>query len=128
MSLAALDAHIARVKALGHLGTTAAPRVARTVERFFKLNIAAARGPDGKAWKLREDGGKALTTEAGALRVVVVDAVIFARLTGYMARHNNGTARGGVDRPTFPARGIPAALARAITADLTATFNAEMKP
>lgn len=119
---AAFERWIAKVESLGELVPDAAPSVAEEVADLMRDNIAAGRDPYGDAWKAREDGGQPLRTAAKALRVAAVGTTIFCRLAGHIARHNNGRARGGVERAIFPKRGIPRAMSDAIRRTVARAF------
>lgn len=120
---AQLDAYIARVRALPELARTAAPDVARVVERELRKTISAGTTPDGKPWPLTKDGEKPLTNAAGALNVVAVGTTIYARISGPEARHHLGRARGGIERQILPKDSIPAAMSVAISAELAKHFT-----
>lgn len=119
---AALDAQIRKIRKLPNLGRTAAPRVAEVVAEELNRQIRAGVGPDGKPWKLREDGGQALATAGKSLAVVAIGPTVFASLRGHVARHHRGRARGGVERPILPSDKIPPRMADAIGRELAAAF------
>lgn len=125
-AFAALDAQIARLGDLRELTRAAAPDAAREVERTLKEQIAAGTDAEGKAWPRNEDGSQPLQTAAKSLTVVPVGATVFCRLTGHIARHHRGIARGGVERAIFPAKGIPPRMAARIRAVLARRFEATM--
>lgn len=119
-----LDAMIARVRALDGFVKRAAPAVAHALEAEMHTQISAGTDPDGKAWQRTQDGQQPLRKAANDLRVVVIGAKVFAALKGHVARHNNGTARGGIARPVLPGRGLPTRYAQAIRSALTKEFEA----
>lgn len=122
-----LDAMIARLNSLSTLTTDAAPEVAHAFEQELQGQIAAATGPDGSAWAPKKDGtGRPLATAGKALAVVAIGSTVFARLTGHIARHNNGRARGGVTRQILPTKEIPAPVVRAIKRVLAENFQERM--
>ncbi len=112
--LAQLDAHIARVESLPRVVKSAAPEVAEAVEAELLSQIGAGADPDGKAWKARADGGKPLATAGKYLTVVPMGTRIFARLSGHVARHHRGIARGGLARRVLPGRKLPTKMAEAV--------------
>lgn len=124
--LSALDAHIERVRGLGSLARQAAPVVAEAVEAELERQIKAATDPSGKAWAERQEGGKALATADKALVVVPIGTRVFARLKGHIARHNNGTAKGGLVRQILPTSGLPARLAQVVKGAVEQTFERVM--
>lgn len=112
--LRAFDEWIDRVRSLPELAREAAPEVSADMEAEFKRQIGAATDPNGKAWEERREGGKALANAAAALTVVPVGTRVIARIKGYIARHNNGTAKGGLVRQILPGKGLPARLERTV--------------
>jgi hypothetical protein len=110
------------LKALGKLTTDAAPAVSDALEGAIRRQITAGKDPDGKTWRPTKEGEQPLKTAAKALVVVPVGSVVFARLVGHIARHNNATARGGVERQVLPSGGVPPTYARAIRAALDKAF------
>jgi hypothetical protein len=117
-----MDALLDSLARVGGLVDDAAPAVAQGLARAIRQQVAAGTDPDGKPWPRTKDGDQALQDAAKNLRVVNVGATVFARLTQHVARHNNGTARGGVQRQILPASGVPAPYARAIKAALDRQF------
>ena len=120
---AALDAHIARIRALPGLAQRAAPDVAQALRDELRRQIAAGTDPDGRPWTLTEAGRQALATAAAALTVGSSGVQVIMRLRGHVARHHLGRAKGGIVRRILPTAGIPAPLARAITAVLADHFK-----
>lgn len=121
--MAALDAQIERIHELADLGKRSAPAAARAVEVAFHKQIAAGKDAEGKAWPKTQDGEPALQGAGKNLVVVAVGASVFARLTAWHARHNNGTAKGGVQRAIFPRQGLPRTFADAVRAEVTKEFR-----
>lgn len=117
-----MDALLASLARVGSLVDDAGPAVAQSLARAIRQQVAAGTDPDGKPWPRTKAGDQALQTAAQNLRVVNVGATVFARLTQHVARHNNGTARGGVQRQILPSFGLPAPYARAIKAALDRQF------
>lgn len=120
---AEINRMIARLGELKKFAKEAAPIIAEELETELRKNIAAGEGPDGKEWEPRKDGGQPLQTAGKALTVVVVDAKIFARLKGHVARHHLGRAKGGVERHILPAGGIPPGVVRATRKALALRFG-----
>lgn len=125
---AALEAHIARLHALGELTRRAAPAAADAVEGVLHRQIAAGVDPDGKAWAPRKDNGEQpLQHAADALAVVPLGTKVYCRLKGPEARHHRGTARGGIVRRILPVKGLPKPMERAITDAIVDVFNETME-
>jgi hypothetical protein len=106
---------------------SAAPDVAEAVEAELLRQISAGTDPEGKAWKPREAGGKALATAGKALVVVPMGTRIFARLSGHVARHHLGIGKGGVQRQILPGRKLPPQIAEAVSATLLSHAADHMK-
>ena len=117
-----LDAMIATISSLPELGKRAAGDVALAVAAELHRTIAAGTTPAGEPWQPTKDGARPLTGAAKALVVVAVGSTIYVRLTGPEARHHLGRGRGGVVREVIPTKQIPAAMARAIRAELGKHF------
>lgn len=122
----ALDEHIARLRKLPDLSKIAAPTVARVVEAELERQIAAGTDPQGKAWEPRQEGGKALATGAAALTVYPMGTKVVCKLKGHVARHDLGTAKGGLVRQILPTKGLPPRLARAVKEATFEVFDAVM--
>jgi len=122
-----IDAMIDRLRKLPGMARAAAPDVARAVESELERQIKAAETPDGRAWEPKKEGsGKPLATAAKSLAVAAIGSRVFARLTGHIARHNLGRAKGGVERQILPTSGIPAKMGDAIRKVLDAQFRHTM--
>lgn len=120
---ASLNAMLERLRKLPELGTEAAPSVADAVRDQLEKTIDAGTTAEGKSWERTKDGKQPLRNAAKALAVVAVDSTIFARLTGHIARHHLGRARGGVVRQILPTEGIPSGMAKAIKTVLVEEFE-----
>jgi hypothetical protein len=124
--LAALDAHIERLRKLPDLVRSAAPEVAEAVEAELQKSIAAGTSADGKVWTPRKDGGQPLKTAGKSLAVVAVGTTVFGRLRGHVARHHRGIAKGGIQRRIFPSTGkLPPAMSKAIRDVFVRRFQSE---
>lgn len=113
-AFAALDAAIRGARKLGNIAKDVAPAVARELRTELLANIAAQRGPDGKAWPPGAGGKPVLQGAGKALDVRAVGTVVVAALTGPEALHHMGAARGGIARPILPTTRIPAPVTAAI--------------
>jgi hypothetical protein len=121
-----IDAMMAALRDLPAIAAESAPDIARSFEAELKAQISAAVTPDGKAWAPKKDGsGKPLATAAKALTVTVAGPTVTAKLTGYIARHTLGRARGGVVRQILP-DSISPKLAGDITRAITNRFTTKM--
>lgn len=124
--LAALDAHIRRLRDLEHLVPDAAPDVARVVDAELRAQIAAGRGPDGVPLERTQDGRVPLRGAAKALRVRAIGSVVLCTLDGPEALHDQGRARGGVRRQILPSGKIPQPITKAIDAVIADRFRKTM--
>lgn len=126
---AALDAYIARLRALPGMARRAAPEVADALRELVLEQIGAGKGPDGQPLQLTQDGRTPLTTGGHALSVGAVGGTVILRLRGHVARHHLGRAAGGLVRQLLPtSRKLPAAYVRAIKSTLVGRFVAEVSP
>lgn len=121
-----LNSMLEKLRRLPELATQAAPKVAEAVRDELEKSIAAGTTPEGKAWERTKDGKQPLEGAAKALAVVAVGSTVFARLTGHIARHHLGRARGGVVRPILPTEGLPKDMAKAIKTVLVDEFTGLM--
>lgn len=122
---AALDRHIARVRALPGLVERAAPSAAAAVDAAMRASITAGAAPDGKAWEATQTGKRPLANAAAALSVSAVGTAIVATVTGPEALHDRGWVRGGKRRQLLPEK-ITAPIATAIDGALSAEFARTM--
>lgn len=111
-----------KLREMEAIPSTAAPGVAVAVRESLQATISAASTPYGTPWELTKDGKKPLRTAGESLRVTSIGNRVFAALTGHVARHNNGTAKGGVDRQVLPRRTIPRAMSARIAKVLSEVF------
>lgn len=123
----ALDAHIARIRQLGHLARDSAPDVAKAVEREVGEQINRGTDPNGKPWKLTKEGKVPLRGAAKSVESKAVGTVVLVSVEGHHALHDRGWVRGGVRRQILPRGDIPQTVERAIGHVVTAKFNATMK-
>jgi hypothetical protein len=115
-------AMIAKLRALSEMPENAAPSVAAVVRESLRSTISAGTTAYGEPWELTKDGRQALRTAANNLRVTSIGHRVFAAVTGYIGRHNNGTSNGGVERRILPKSAIPRAMSARITRALADVF------
>ncbi len=108
---------------LPRLTARAAPLAAEALEGVIRHQITRGLSPSGAPWRKTEEGRQPLQGAAKALVVVPVGRAIVARLQGHVARHNNGTARGGVERQILPTKGLPREYADALRGAITRAFE-----
>lgn len=124
---AALDAQIARLRALGAgFVRKAAPFVAEEAEAATRVQLAAGRSPSGKAWQPTQAGKRALPNAGRTLTVRAVGSVILWKVTGPEALHNDGRARGHVTRRLLPTGRLSAPVVAAIKRVLGERFSEVM--
>jgi hypothetical protein len=121
-----LDERIAKIREMRSFVRESAPAVAEVVEVDLAEQVEAGRSPDGEKWRPRKDGGRPLRTAASALRVAAIGTRVFVRLTGHVARHHLGTARGGIVRQILPTGGVPDSMNERIRVVLVARFEQVM--
>ena len=110
-----LDAHIARIRALGELTHAAGPKIAVAVERELHAQIARGVDPNGKPWPLTKTGERPLQNAAAAVDVSYVGDAVVISVEGPESLHNKGKARGHVQRRIIPTGALPAPLSRVIS-------------
>lgn len=114
-AFAALDAQIQALRSLERTAEEIAPEVAKELEAQIQAQIAAGTDPEGNPWPPAKEGGSPpLRTAGKALRVVSLGSRVIATLTGHVALHHLGRARGGVRRVILPTRKLPQKAAEAI--------------
>ncbi len=90
---AALDAMIAKLKALGN-GERVAEKVAQVaaplIDKQVKSTAAAGQTPDGKAWQVKKDGGKPLVHATDHIETSAHGPLILQTLTGPDVFHHKG--------------------------------------
>lgn len=114
MGLSQLDAKLAFLAELGKITDDVIPDVALVVRAELERTAAAGTDPYGVPWQLKQDGGKPLATAASHVRVAPLGKRVFCRLTGHVAKHHRGRARGGIERHVLPTDGLPRPMAASI--------------
>lgn len=124
---AALDAQIARLRALGSgFVRKAAPAVAKAAEDETRAQLASGRSPSGKAWQPTKEGKRPFPHAGRTLTVRAVGSVILWKLTGHEALHNEGRVKGKVTRRMLPTGRLSAPVVAAIKRVLGERFNEAM--
>lgn len=121
--MATLDAKIAFLAELGRITDDVMPDVADDVREELHRTSAAGQDPYGEAWQAKKDGGTPLVTAANHIKVAAIGKRVFCRVTGYIAKHHRGHARGGIERHVLPTDGLPKPMARRIKATVIARFR-----
>jgi hypothetical protein len=116
-------AMIAKLRALKEMPANAAPDCAKAVRESLQSTISAGTTAYGEPWQKTQEGKQALQTAADSLRVASIGHRVFAAVTGHIGRHNNGTAKGGVERRILPIKEIPARMAQRIAKAISRTFE-----
>ena len=124
MGLEALDAKIAFLAALGRITDDVMPDVANDVRAELVRTSSSGEDPYGQAWQPKKDGGTPLVTAAQHIRVAPIGRRVFCRVTGHVAKHHRGRARGGVVRHVLPTGALPPAMAQKIKATVIGRFRA----
>lgn len=124
-----LDVMIRKLRELPGLVKRAAPDVADAVKASIERTIEAGTTSDGKAWAPRKaDGGRPLEGAEKALAVAAVGTRVYARLSGHVARHHLGRAKGGTYREILPTTSkLPAPMADGIRRELVRHFDDAMR-
>jgi len=102
---------------------TAAPAVARALEASVGAQIARSLDPDGKPWAETLDGRKALANAAAAVTVTPVGDAVVLVVEGPEALHDQGKARGHVQRKIIPKGALPSRMATTIGDALDLEFG-----
>lgn len=100
----ALDAMIARAKALRVAGEQIAKEAAPLVEAALKKTAAAGESPDGKPWIPTKDGREPLAHAADAIEVKALGETVVVKVKGHHVFHQRGTGR-LPKRPIIPEGG-----------------------
>jgi hypothetical protein len=121
---AALDAHIARLRALGSdFVRKSAPAIATAAEAETKTQLASGQSPSGKAWQPTKEGRRPLPNAGRTLTVRAIGTVILWKVTGHEALHNEGRAKGKVTRRMLPTGRLSAPVVAAIKRVLGERFG-----
>lgn len=118
----ALDALVARLRALDTVGTAIAEDALPAVLKAAQATAAAGTTADGSAWAPKKDGGAALPNAASAITAVVsgtTKAVITLILRGVYVFHQRSKSKGKKGLPRreiLPVDSLPAAIADEIKA------------
>ena len=104
-----------KLRELGQSAETIAADIAPELRAELEGNIAAARAPDGSAWKPTQQGHAPLQGAAGAMGVAAVGTKVIAALRGIHARHHYGHVRGGIARPILPGGTLPPQIVELVT-------------
>lgn len=118
-----MDRMIAKLRAMHEMPANAAPKVAVAVRGALQSTISAGTTAYGEPWERTQDGRQALRTAANNLRVTSIGHRVFAALSGHVARHNNGTAKGGTERRVLPTKTIPVRMSARIAIALSDVFR-----
>lgn len=124
---AALTAQIDALRDLKRAPEEIAPEVASELEDVIKAQIARGESPDGVAWQKNKDGTQPLKTAGKALTVVARGAQVFAEISGHVALHHFGRARGRIKRQVLPTNTVPGAAAAAIKAVYAGFMSRKLK-
>lgn len=108
-----LDGVIARLRRLPKIVEEVAPELAKELHAVTAENVAAQRGPDGKAWEPGQENNEVLSGAMKNVDTRAVGNVIVQTLRGPEAKHHLGIARGRVKREIIPTKKIPDAFVKA---------------
>jgi len=117
---ASLDRYLAKLEELGAQPRTIGPVAARAIERETDDQIARGVDPDGKPWPLTKDDSRPLANAAKAVSVRAVNGAVVMTVTGPEALHNEGKARGRIERRIIPSGSLPAPLSRVLSETIDA--------
>lgn len=121
--MSSIEEMVEQLERIGELPRTAARDAAAALEKVAQRQIASGTSPTGVPWVKTQEGEQPLKNAASSLVVIAVDNVIFMRLKGHVARHNNGTARGRIERQVLPRAGLPPTYAKAIKSVVVGAFK-----
>jgi hypothetical protein len=123
-----LQDRINRLRTLPGLVDRVVPGAARAVDQEIRKQIKSGVGPDGKPWKLTEDGRVPLRNAGAALTTATNGKVVVASLEGVESRHHLGAVRGGVKRQILPTQGkLPEPMSKAIAEVCDREFERTMR-
>lgn len=103
-AFAKLQAAIDTMAAIGRLPEDVAAAAVAPLRKELLANIAAQKGPDGKAWAPSVSGAPVLVNAGKSLTVGSTGPTLWARLDGVEARHHLGAVKGGIRRRILPRR------------------------
>lgn len=111
-----LNAMIRRLRALPRVVEEALPEAATELEKVIAGNIAAQRGPDGKAWEKPKDPETkdVLRNAMKSVTVRAIGRVLLARVVGVEAKHHLGIVKGRVKREIIPTGRAPQPMIEAL--------------
>lgn len=113
--MAALDAQIARLRALGSgFVRNAMPRLTEAAEEVWHEQLDAGLGPSGQPWQPTKEGKRPLRNASKAASVQAFGTVLLFKVEGPEALHNDGRARGRVTRRMLPTRRSATPILKAI--------------
>lgn len=121
-----LEAMIAKIRSLPQLAKEAAPEVARALRGDLEEQINKGTDPEGKPWKLTQEGEKPLKNAAKALRVTHLGSRVIFALEGVEARHSLGRVKGGERRQILPET-LPASWSETIQEVVSDAFDRHMR-
>jgi hypothetical protein len=127
--LAALDAMIERMKALGasNVGARVAAKAAPLIDAAIKKTVRAGQTPSGQAWQPKKDGGKPLVNAASHIETSAHGNIVASTLTGPDVFHNKGIGH-SPHRQILPSSGtIPPQIAKALEQAAKEVFAEIMK-
>jgi phage gpG-like protein len=122
-----LQLWIDQANSLGVLPTEIAKEVAPTLDQKIRQNISAGVDPEGKPWQLTKEGKRPLTNAGAALTVRAISSVVQAKLTGHVALHHLGAAKGAPKRQILPSSKLPQPMTAAIRQVAVERFDKHMK-
>lgn len=102
-----LDEMIDSFRNLADLPTEVAKQAAPLLEARLKASAAAGTSPDGKAWAVKKDGGRAMVNAAAAISVRAIGLVVRVTLAGVEVYHQFSKKKGEPRRPIIPDAGGP---------------------
>lgn len=120
----ALDAQIARLRALGALPTSAAGELADELEQELERTVSNGTDSYGELWRVTKRGERPLRGAAKAVHVATVGRKILFRVAGVEALHHLGWSRGGIVRAIIPTGALPESWDARIRAVLKRAFEA----
>lgn len=111
---ARLDEMLAACRRLDKAPSELAKELVEPLRNEIGQSIAAGMSPDGTAWELTKKGKVPLRNAENALEITATGTTVLAKLTGPVARHHRGIAKGGIAREILPSNKLPQGLVRAL--------------